>query len=121
MQLPGSMKAGMAVGLLGGLDAFFAMAYLLQINNDTLRTMSVCLLIAVLYFAMAGGFSKTSQWKQSVLLAYCFITFGVIFGAALIQYIPLWFAIIEGVLALVAIIASLSGGAEEYLNNPNRA
>ena len=121
MQFPGSMKIGMCMGLLGGLVAFFAMAFLLDINNEPLKTMAVCLLVAVLYFALAGGFSKTSQWNQNVLMAYCFITIGVMIGVTIVEYVPLWFGVIELVLGVIALIASLAGGAKTYLNNPNRA
>ena len=121
MQFPGSMKIGMCMGLLGGLVAFFAMAFLFDIDDEPLQTMAICLLVAVLYFALAGGFSKTSQWNQNVLTAYCFITIGVMFGVTIVEYIPLWFGVIELVLGVIALAAGLAGSSKMYLNNPNRA
>ena len=121
MNFPGAMKAGMAVGLFGGLVAFFAMAFLFNTDDEPLLTMGLCLLIAVLYFALAGGFSKTSQWTQNVLIAYSFITTAAVLGIFIADLIPLWFAVIELVLGILAIAFASLGGSKAYLDNLHKA
>ena len=65
---PASMKAGMACGLLGGLVAFFALAFLFTVEDsgfESVGTMAVYLLLAVGFFALAGGFSKPSSGTRT--------------------------------------------------------
>ena len=115
---PGSMKVGMACGLLGGLVAFFALAFLFGVNDngmDSVKEMAIYLLTAVAFFALAGGFSKTSQWSQNALLLYCFIVAGVLFGVLIADLTPLWFTVIEIVLAILCIMSTVLGGTGSYL------
>jgi len=115
---PGSMKAGMACGLLGGLVAFFALAFLFGVSDngmDAVKEMAVYLLSAVAFFALAGGFSKTSQWNQNALLLYAFIVIGVMFGVLAGDLAPLWFCTIEIVLGILCIICAVVGGTGSYL------
>ena len=115
---PASMKAGMACGLLGGLVAFFALAFLFTVEDSGFKsvgTMAVYLLLAVGFFALAGGFSKTSQWNQNALILYCFIVIGVLFGVLIGDLVPLWFSVIEIILAVLCILCSVTGGTSTYL------
>lgn len=117
------MKVGMAVGLLGGLLSFFAMAYLLNINDgaNVIYSAGVYLATATVFFAMAGGFSKTSQWSQNVLIGYSFLTFGVCVGFFAAGFVPDWFAAISIILCIVAIACAAVGGTGVYLANKDKA
>jgi len=125
MNFPGSMKAGLACGILGGLLALFAMAFPIDLSTDSsmslIATLAILLLTAVLYFAMAGGFSKTSQWNQNILLGYCFLTGGVMFGVFIAGLIPLWLFVAEIILAAIAILCALNGGSAKYLDSTEKA
>ena len=121
--LPGSMKAGMALGLFGGLVAFFGLAFLFTVDDsgmDSVVEMAVFLLVAVAFFALAGGFSKTSQWTQNALMLYCFIVAGILFGALVADLVPLWFSIIEIILAVLCIICASVGGTGTFLDSIER-
>ncbi len=115
---PGSMKAGLGLGLLGGLVAFFALAFLFSVGDDGMDAvgeMTLYLLIAIAFFSLAGGFSKTSQWNQNALLLYTFIVTGFVFGTLIADMIPLWFSVIEIVIAVLCIICAVTGGTGRYL------
>lgn len=110
------MKCGLAAGLLGGLVSFFAMAYTFKPDmDDAIVSMGLLLLIAVMFFAIAGGFSKTSQWPQSVLLGFCLLTAGVSVATFFIGYIPQWISAIEIVLAVLATAFAYLGTTGHYL------
>lgn len=116
MAFPGSMKCGLAAGILGGLVSFFAMAYTFKPDmEDAIISMGLLLLIAVMFFAIAGGFSKTSQWTQNVLLGFCLLTIGVSAAVLLIGYVPQWFSAIEIVLAVLATACAYLGTTGHYL------
>lgn len=116
MEFPGSMKAGLTVGLLGGLLSFFAMAYTFKPDmNDAILSMGILLLIAVMFFAIAGGFSKTSQWNQNVLLGFSLLTVGVSVATLVTGYVPAWFSAVEIVLALAAVFFAYSGKTGRFL------
>ena len=112
------MKAGLFVGLIGGLLSFFAMAYTFSPDmDDALVSMGILLLIAVMFFAIAGGFSKTSQWTQNVLLGFSLLTVGVSVASMVIGYVPLWISAIETVLAVAAVFFAYLGKTGHYLEN----
>jgi len=117
------MKVGMAVGLFGGLLSFFAMAFVLNINDGTnvIYTSGVYLATATVFFAMAGGFSKTSQWGQNVLIGYSFLSFGVCVGFFAASLVPVWFATISIILCVIAIACAAVGGTGAYLANKDKA
>ena len=117
MSLPGSMKAGLGLSLLGGVMAFVCMAQNPSFEGDNLAVVVLCLFTAVVFFATAGGFSSTSQWNQSILSGFCFIciAFGIV--PLIIGVGPLWFAAIEIVLGALCLLCSISGSTQTYLNN----
>lgn len=124
MYYPGAMKGGMACGLLGGLVCFFALAYLLSVDDagmSIVATMAIYLLSAVMFFAMAGGFSKTSQWTQNILIGYCFLAAGVLVAVAVSGLVPLWFFIIEIILVAIAVLCASVGNTAKYLSSPESA
>lgn len=125
MKFPGSMKVGMACGIIGGILAIVAAPFPIDTYADNgmgiVGAMCVLLLTAVLYFAMAGGFSKTSQWNQNILLGYCFLTGGVMFGLLIADLVPLWLSVTEIILAAIAILCVVAGGTGKFLSSPEKA
>ncbi len=117
MSLPGSMKAGLGLSLLGGIVAFVGMAQVSNFQGNNLATVVLCVLTAAMFFATAGGFSKTSQWNQSILSGFCFICIALGIVPLVIGVGPLWFPIIEIVIGALCLLCSISGNTQTYLNN----
>ncbi|AGI47170.1 hypothetical protein TALC_00156 [Thermoplasmatales archaeon BRNA1] len=115
-----SMKAGLAFALIGGIVAFFAMAFALAYavdgsGMDTVADAGLYLLMAVLFFALAGGFTRYAQWTQNVLIFMAFLTLGAAIGGFAAGYFELWFGIIEAVLGALCVAAAFMNGTARFL------
>lgn len=62
------MTAGVAVGFLGGIIALAAMAYSWTGDLDNLTAVALNMLVATMFFAVAGGFSSYAPVKGKTLI-----------------------------------------------------
>lgn len=119
IEYPSSMKTGMALALIAGILCFVAMVTEFDQNNpDVLRHMGVYLLVAVVTFAIAGGFSKYAQWTRPVLGGMIFTVAGIAIAFYLLRHVPLWFLIGEIILCATMMTTLSSVQLKGYLNRP---
>lgn len=78
--LPRNIKAGCILGYIGGLISMVCLVLFFKPEEAAVETMGMYVLIAVLFFAMAGAFTKTGQWSWRILVFMCFVTIAIIGG-----------------------------------------
>ncbi|MDR3074952.1 MAG: hypothetical protein LBU30_02790 [Candidatus Methanoplasma sp.] len=105
--MPRNAKIGSALGFLGGIISMICLALLFKPEDTAIVDMGVYMLIAVMFFALAGGFSRSGQWLWSVLLFMTFMTIAAVCCAVIFGAIDLHAAIVLVVVG-VLIVASLS-------------
>ncbi len=113
-----SAKFGCVLGIIGGIVAMIALVICFEPQNDAILTMSLCMLAAVLFFGLAGGFSSTGQWSWRVLMFMCFVTAGIMIGGTMAAYFELWFGAIETVIVVLIAFCALSSSTKHYLERP---
>ncbi len=106
-KLPRIIKIGGALGFIGGIVGIICLVLFFEIEESTLTTAGVYLLVAVMFFALAGGFAKEGQWSWNMLLLMTFLTIAVIGCAAVFDAIDLYAGIILAAIGAL-IIASLA-------------
>jgi lysylphosphatidylglycerol synthetase-like protein (DUF2156 family) len=106
-KMPRIVKIGGALGFIGGVISIICMAMFFDIDESALTVMGAYLLIAVMFFALAGGFAKTGQWSWSVLMLMTFLTVGVVGAAVIFDAVDLYAGIILVIVAAL-IVASLA-------------
>jgi len=108
-------KLGMIFAGLGGIVAIVCMPFSYTNDLSTFVPLGACLLLAVMFFAMCGAFSKNGQWTPKALTFFAFLTAGVIFGVTLVEYLNLYFGILEFILAALVAIISYSPATQRFI------
>ncbi len=108
-------KLGMIFAGLGGIVAIAGLAIEYTRDLSTFIPLGALLLLAVMFFAMCGAFSKNGQWTPKALTFFAFITAGVIVGITIVEYINIYLSIIEIILAALVIIISYNPATRRYV------
>ena len=106
MKMDNGSKLGMILAGLGGCVAVGAFAFTYESALTTFVPIGALLLLAVMFFALAGAFNTTGQWTPRALTIYAFILAGVIMGVTLVEYINVYIGIVEFILAILVIVIS---------------
>ena len=104
MALPNKMKFGIALGLLGGIIALVAMAYSWGGELDDMYPVGLNMLVAVMFFAAAGTFTKYSPVKGDTVLVISALAMAVTVIAAVYEATFLWVSILLAVIAVCCIL-----------------
>ena len=97
--LAGAITIGLMAAQFTGID-----------DSDVLGVCCVYLVVAVLFFALAGGFKENGQWNVSMMQLMCFVIIAIIAFGAIVQIYSIAFtvvAVIAAVLVLVNVLLCL--------------
>ncbi len=103
----------MIVSGIGGIIAMIGLAVFFDSHANsgaTIATLGIILLLAAMFFALCGAFSKTGQWTAKGVTFFAFLTAAVIFAATFIKTIDPIFGAIELVVVIVVIVFSCLPG-----------
>jgi len=117
--IPTSAKFGCAVGLLGGFASMVAMALFFVPEKDALITMGLYMIGAVLFFAIAGGFSNYAQWSWKVLVFMIFMTLGITVTCTAVEYIDVSYSVASIILLAVLLLTAYNSNVKEWLTFRN--
>ncbi len=106
MKMDNGSKLGMILAGLGGCVAVGAFAFTYESALTTFVPMGALILLAVMFFALAGAFNTTGQWSPNALTYYAFIIAGVAVGVTLAGYINVYIGVAEIILAALVIVIS---------------
>lgn len=104
-------KFGLFVSCLGGIIAIAGLAIYYETTWDAVTTLGVLLLLAAMFFALGGAFTKNSQWTPKGMLFFGFLTFAVVFIATVGDIFEVKFGAVEAVVSIIII-------AVTYLQKP---
>jgi hypothetical protein len=103
--VPGNIKIGGALGLLGGVISIVCMVIFFKLEESTIAEMGAFMLLAVMFFALAGGLSKGGQWSWDVLLLMTFLTIGATLCATILGILfPVAAIVLMAIAALIVVI-----------------
>ena len=110
---PTSLNVGALVAALGGVVAIIAMAMTVTIegNMDAIGQVGYYLLVAIVFFAVAGGFKQNGQWPIELMILMSFVLIGLVIVGAILDVIGIWVMIallIMAILVLVTVLGCLS-------------
>ncbi len=118
---PKKMIAGMAVGLVGAIIALAAMAYSWNGDVDSIYNVALNMLVAMMFFAVAGGFSKQAPvaGKTLVVLTAVNVAFAVIATIYSATFIQVEFVLV--VLAVVEVLCAACPKVIKWIDNTRSA
>lgn len=110
---PTSLNVGALVAALGGVVAIIAMAMTVTIegNMDAIGQVGYYLLVAIVFFAVAGGFKQNGQWPTELMILMSFVLIGLVIVGAILDVIGIWVMIallVMAILVLVTVLGCLS-------------
>ncbi len=117
MALPNKMKFGIALGLLGGIIALVAMAYSWGGELDDMYPVGLNMLVAVMFFAAAGTFTKYSPVKGDTVLVISALAMTVTVIAAVYEATFLWVSILLAVIAVCCILIGACPNTSKWVDN----
>lgn len=97
--LAGAVTIGFMAANFTGID-----------STNVLGTSIMYLVVAVLFFALAGGFKENGQWNVSMMELMCFVILAIIAFAAIVEIFSIAMTIVlvaMDVLVLCSILLSL--------------
>ncbi|MDR3283369.1 MAG: hypothetical protein LBS92_07190 [Candidatus Methanoplasma sp.] len=118
MKAPRSAAAGVVLGLLGGILSFAFMAFLFEAGTDAVSEVGSYMLLAVLFFAIAGAFTANSQWSWDMLLFMSFLTATISVVFLVVEAVDLYAGVIALVMVASIIAVLLSPSSRIWLDRP---
>ena len=108
--------AAVISALAGALAIGFMAAQFTGIeDNNVLGVCLMYLVVAVLFFALAGGFKENGQWGVAMMEFMGFVIIAVVVFGAILKVFAIWEAAVFIVMAAVVIAGVLlSGKSENY-------
>ena len=102
--LPRVIKIGCALAFLGGLFSIICMVLFFESDNSMLVTMGAYLLIAVMFFSLAGGLTKEGQWSWNTLLLMTFLTISAVGCTVVFEVVDLYAGILFVVIGALIVM-----------------
>ena len=103
--------AAIVSALAGAVTIGFMAANVVGVEDTNfLGTCCMYLVVAVLFFALAGGFKENGQWKVEMMELMCFVVIAIIAFATIIEIFTIPVAMIliaMAVFVLVSVLLSL--------------
>ena len=113
---PRMIKIGSALGFIGGLICIFCMAFFFEADESMLSRMGAYMLLAVMFFALAGGLSKGGQWSWNVLLLMTFLTISAVCCSVVFDVVNLYAAIILVVIGALIVVSLVMPSSKIWAN-----
>jgi O-antigen/teichoic acid export membrane protein len=101
---PKIIKIGSALGFIGGLICIFCLAFFFEADDSMLTYMGVYMLLAVMFFALAGGLSRGGQWTWSTLMLMAFLTISAVCCSVVFEIVDLNVAIILAIVGALIVL-----------------
>ena len=111
------MKIGIALGMLGGIIALAAMAYSWNGALVDMYSVGLNMLVAVMFFAAAGTFTKYSPVKGDTVLVISALAMATTIIAAIYEATFLWVSIILAVIAICCILIGACPNTTKWVDN----
>jgi hypothetical protein len=100
--------AAIISSLAGAITIGFMAAQFTGIDStNVLGTCCMHLVVAVLFFALAGGFKENGQWSISMMEFMCFVVIAIVLFAAITEIFNVFAAIALIAMAAVVLISVL--------------
>ncbi len=115
--MPSKMKIGFALGLIGGIYALIAMAVSWNGDLDSMATVGLNMLIAVMFFATAGTFTKYAPVAGRTVLIISVLTLAVVILGFVHDATFNHALLIMAILALACILIGACPNTAKWVDN----
>ena len=96
-------KLGLFLGCLGGIVSIIGLAIYYDKSIAAVTVLGALLLMAAMFFGLAGGFTSYSQWTPKALTMFAFLTAAIALIVTLLDYVDACFGAVEIIFAVLLI------------------
>ena len=114
--MPRIVKIGGALGFIGGIISIVCLAVFFEIDESALAEMGAYMLIAVMFFALAGGFARDGRWSWNILLLMTFLTVGVVGCFVVLDAVDLYAGTMLAVVGALIVISLIAPSSKTWTN-----
>ncbi len=115
-EIPKKISVGCGLGLIGGVASIICLAVFYTSEPDTLLNMALYMLIACLFFGIAGAFTKTGQWGWRMITFMALLTIGLIAMFTVCKYFDVYAGIILAAIALLIVAVVSFPSSKKWLS-----
>lgn len=113
---PNYMKAGVALGMLGGVISMIALAYSWTGDLDGLYGAGLNMLCAAMFFAVAGTFTSHSPVPGNTAIALCAVAIAAAVVDMLYDGTLLWIGGLLVVIGAVCLLIAAHPGTTHWID-----
>ena len=96
--------AGVIAALAGAITIGFMAANFKGIDSTNVLGVScLYLIVAVLFFALAGGFKENGQWNAAMMEFMCFVILAIVAFAAIVGFFPIIMTVVVVILNILVL------------------
>ena len=96
--------AGVIAALAGAITIGFMAANFKGIDSTNVLGVScLYLIVAVLFFAFAGGFKENGQWNAAMMEFMCFVILAIVAFAAIVGFFPIIMTVVVVILNILVL------------------
>lgn len=109
---PTSLNVGALFAALGGVGAIITMILVVDLQaDDAIGKTCYMLLLAIVMFAVAGGFKKNGQWPIELMIIMTFAAIALIVVGVILKIFGIWVMIsllIDAIIVMASVLGCLS-------------
>lgn len=114
---PNYMKIGVALGMLGGIISMAALAYSWGGDLDGLYGAGLNMLCAVMFFAVAGAFTRYSPVAGNTVIAICAVAIASAVVSMLYDATSLWIDALLVVIGAFCLLVAAHPGTTNWVDS----
>ena len=112
---PRDMQIGSALGALGGMICIILFALSIGPNKDVIFVVAAYLLLAVLFFALAGALTNNGQWSWNSTFIMTFFTIGMVASMVVFDIVDVCLGIPLISIAALMVICLSDSSIKEWM------
>lgn len=113
---PNDMKIGSTLGVVGGIISIAALAYGWDGGLEGLYGVGLNMLCAVMFFALAGAFTKYSPMAGKSVAGICAVTIAAVVIGMLYSATFLWVSILLLIIAAVCLLIAACPNTSNWID-----
>ncbi|MDY0293138.1 MAG: hypothetical protein RBQ77_01000 [Candidatus Methanomethylophilaceae archaeon] len=113
--IPGKVKTAGMLGMLGGVICIVGMVLGFAPETEAVVNMGLCMLAAVLFFAVAGAFRSGGPWTWDTLMLMTFLCAGVTVAVTVLGSFELYLGALLVLISVILILVAACPNTKRWI------
>lgn len=113
---PKTMALAMGLGFIGAIGALVAMAYAWKGTVDSASLVGLDMLVALIFFAVAGCFSSQTPVKSDTVVVISALAIAFVIVATMYGAMPIWAGFVFFAIGAICIVCGCLPSTKNYID-----